>query len=158
MVRGYREPMSPAWDLIFRGLYRFLTLAGPIIRAWAGRFGLGNTVVLTVTGRRTGRPRSVALGLIRVQGAWYLGHPNGDASWTLNLRAAGGGSLRWPGQSPVRIVARELPAGDERRRAIAATWHQHPFPGNVIYWLARRHILAVGQYFRVQIGPGDDAA
>jgi hypothetical protein len=74
---------------------------------------------------------AVALGLIRMDGAWYLGHPNGDRNWTLNLRAAGRAKLRRSGEAPVTVEAEELPPGDERRRVVAATWHQHPFTGNL---------------------------
>lgn len=35
------------------------------------------------------RERSVLVGLIRVDRAWYVGHPNGEVAWTANLRTAG---------------------------------------------------------------------
>ncbi len=150
-VGGYGGTVSRGWDLLFRGFYRLLTLAGPGVRAWVSRFGLGNSVIVTVRGRRTGLPRTLVLGLIRVDRGWYLGHPNGDTSWTVNLRAAGRAELQWPHRAPVGIRVVELPPGEERRRVVNATWRQQPFPGNVLYWLARRHILAVGCYFRVEL-------
>jgi hypothetical protein len=143
-VRG-----SAVWRLSWRALYAFLRLIDPILRAaWA--FGmLGITVDLVLEGRRTGRRRSVLVGLLRADGRWYVGHPNGDAAWTRNLEAAGRADVRfWRGQR-VRVRAERLSRGDERAQAIDATWRQQPFPGNVIYRLARRHVQTVGVYFRL---------
>ena len=141
--------MSTTWSASFRLLYRALTWLSPLIRPVA-RVGLGNVAELMVTGRRTGRRRSVLLGLLRVDGQWYLGHPNGPASWTRNLDAAGDATLVLPHRVPIEVRPELLPSGEERRRVIAATWRQHVFPGNVIYWLARRHIFAVGRYYRIE--------
>ena len=136
---------SRAWGYGFRGLYRGLGLLDPLLRSWWWGHGLGNVVQVTVAGRRTGRPRQILLGLLVAGGQWYLGHPNGPAQWTRNLDAAGGRlKLTWPGQEPVSFEARALPAGPERDRAIEATG-QHPFPGNLIYRLGRRHVRAAGR-------------
>ena len=75
---------------------------------------------------------------------------NGATNWTRNLDAAGTAMLVLPHQQPVAIVPELLVDPDERRRVISTTWHQHPFPGNLIYWLARRHIAAVGRYYRIE--------
>ncbi len=88
----------------------------------------------------------------------YLGHPDGTCAWTRNLEAAGGGRLLHPGRAPERVVASRLPAGAEREAVIRATFRQHPFPGNVLYWLARRHVRAVGTYYRIELAPGDAEA
>jgi hypothetical protein len=122
----------------------------PLVRGWYRGRGIGNTVDLIVPGRRTGRPRPVLLGLLRVGDRVYLGHPNGDVAWTRNLEAAGAGEVR-PHDFPAFTVRPvRLGDGDERDAVISATWHQHPFPGNVLYFLARRHIRAVGAYFRLE--------
>jgi len=107
-----------------------------------------------VAGRATGRQRTFLLGLLRADGAWYLGHPNGGTAWTRNLESAPEAQLvlRWPNAFPV--VAHRLPPGEERTRAILAT-HQHIFPGTILYRLARRHILAVGVYFRIELADSD---
>jgi hypothetical protein len=141
--------MSRAWSVTLRCLYWLLTRMAPLIRPWA-ESGLGNVVELIVAGRRTGRRRVVLLGLLRVDDGWYLGHPNGPVDWTRNLDAAGSATLVLPRQPPMEIRLEPLPRGEERRRVIAATWRQHLFPGNVIYWLARRHVEAVGRYYRVE--------
>jgi F420H(2)-dependent quinone reductase len=112
-----------------------IRLLDPLLRTWWRGYGLGNVVELHVPGRRTGRERRVLLGLLRDDGSWFLGHPNGDTPWTLNLAAAGGGRLSLAPPTSIAIRARRLPPGDERDRAILATW-QHPFPGNLVYRLA----------------------
>jgi hypothetical protein len=142
--------VSRSWSLTLRLFYRVITRLQPLVRAWANRVGLGNVVELIVTGRRTGRRRVVLLGLLRVDGGWYFGHPNGPVDWTRNLDAAGSATLLLAHQPPIEIRPEQLPVGEERRRVIATTWHQHVFPGNVIYWLARRHIFAVGRYYRIE--------
>ncbi len=142
--------VSRFWTLALRLLYWGTTRLGPLVRPLAERGGLGNVVELIVVGRRTGRRRVVLLGLLRVDDGWYLGHPNGPVDWTRNLDAAGRATLVLPHQPSIEIRPELLPVGEERRRVIAATWHQHVFPGNVIYWLARRHIVAVGRYYRIE--------
>ena len=140
---------SPAWSLTYRAFYRLIRAADPLARAWWRRFGLANVVELRLRGRRTGRERSILLGLLIAEGRWYLGHPNGAVAWTLNLDASDGqATLVRPGLPPLAVVAYPLPPGPERERAILATW-QHPFPGNLLYRLGRRHILAVGRFYRV---------
>ncbi|MGH2488466.1 MAG: hypothetical protein ACRDFR_02445 [Candidatus Limnocylindria bacterium] len=141
---------SRAWSLFWRLGYAWLRLTDPLIRiAWKAG-GLGITIDLGMTGRRTGRRRSVLVGLIEVAGRWYVGHPNGHAAWAQNLAAAGEGVVSWPSgvSHPVRAV--RLPVGDERDAAILATAHQQPFPGNLAYRAARGHILARGVYFRLE--------
>ena len=106
-------------------------------------------------GRRTGQPRRVLLGLLRDDGRWFLGHPNGDVAWTLNLEAAGGGELGFADGHSLPVRATRLAPGDLRDRAIAAT-RQHVFPGNLIYRLAWSHIRAVGTYFLIAPAEGAD--
>lgn len=143
-------PPSRVWARGFRVLYRTLGWMDPFLSGWWGRFGLGNVVRVTIPGRLSGVPRETLLGLLVADGHWYLGHPNGAAEWTRNLDAAAGQLLlTWPGQLPVRLLARLLPRGPERDRAILATW-QHPFPGDLIYRLGRRHVRAVGRYYRLE--------
>jgi hypothetical protein len=151
--------VSPTWDRAFRTFYWFVTRLAPVVRPWVERFGLGNVVELVVPGRRSGRQRVVLLGLLRVDGGWYLGHPNGAVNWTRNLDVAGGATLVLPRQPPPMVIRAELlPAGEERRRVIAATWHQHVYPGPILYWLARRHISDVGRYYRIEVDGNAGAA
>ena len=155
----YPGQASRAWSFGFRALYRLLGWLDPLLWRWWLVFGLGNVVQVTIAGRRTGAPRKTLLGLLMADGSWYLGHPNGPAQWTQNLDAARGRLLvTWPGQTFVAFQAFPLSPGPERDRAIRAT-DQHPFPGNVIYRLARRHVRAVGRYYRLELeGAGEPEA
>lgn len=157
-MKAHARALSPFWDHVFRATYWVITRLGRPVRWWVRRFGLGNVVDLEVPGRRTGRPRPVLLGLLRAGGRWYLGHPNGEVSWTRNLDAAGEASIVIRTAPPLEVRAILLPDGVERDEAIAATWRQHVFPGNVLYWLARRHIGAVGRYYRIEPLQSADAA
>ncbi len=152
------EPLEPResrfWRVAFRILYRFLRLTDPFIRsAIAMRApGLDGIVRITVPGRRSGRTRRTLLTLLSVDGAWYLGHPNGETPWTLNAQSTGWLEVDPPPVAGPRVIVTRLAAGPERDAVIRATWSQQPFPGNLIYRAARRHIAAVGVYFRLEPG------
>jgi hypothetical protein len=139
------------WSLFFRAMYRFLRLLDPVLRAvWRRGLPLfGRIVDLRVVGRRTGRARRTLVTLLTVRGAWYVGHPNGGADWTSNLAAGAGAELGLASGESRRVSAVRVDAGPEREAVIRATWSQQPFPGNVIYAVARRHVRAVGVYFRL---------
>jgi hypothetical protein len=137
------------WDPAFRLLYRLLGWLDPAIRAVWERAGLGNVIELRVPSRRTGRRRTVLIGLLRAGDEWYIGHPNGDAAWTRDVEAASALELRPYRGDPLVLRAVRLGPGDERERAIRATG-QHPFPGNLIYRLGRGHVRAAGVYFRLE--------
>ncbi len=141
---------SAAWRLSLRLLYGVLRLLDPVLRVWWQTTGIGITALLTVRGRRSGRQRSVLVGLLNVDRHQYVGHPNGPVDWTRNLTVAGEARLaQMPGMwATLRAVP--LSDGPERDAVIAATARQQPFPGNLVYRAARRHIKAVGVYFRLE--------
>lgn len=141
---------SAMWNRWLPIQYRLIRLLDPLVRLVWRAYGLGNVVELHVTGRRTGRPRAILLGLLRDGDHWFLGHPNGDVPWTLNLEAAGSGELVFRPPTRLAIHATRLGDGELRDRAIAAT-NQHAFPGNIVYRLARAHIRAVGTYFLIDL-------
>jgi deazaflavin-dependent oxidoreductase (nitroreductase family) len=58
------------------------------------RLGVGNFVVLTTTGRKSGQARSVTLAPISDGDAEYLVSPYGEVAWALNVRANPRASLR----------------------------------------------------------------
>lgn len=125
----------------------------PILRiAWSSG-GLGITSRLSVRGRRTGRDRSVLVGLIQIDRRWYVGHPNGEVGWTANLRSAGGARVAPAPGAPVDVHAEPLADGPERDAVIRAAGEQQPFPANLLYRAARRHILSEGRYFRLEPSP-----
>lgn len=141
---------SPLWNVIFRAAYSLIrALDLPLRGTWAAG-GLGITSELTVRGRNSGLPRSVLIGLIELNGRWYVGHPNGDVSWTTNLRSAGGGCIAPRPDWSLDVTAQPLAEGHERDAVILATAQQQPFPANLLYRAARRHILREGRYFRLE--------
>jgi hypothetical protein len=144
---------SRGWSAYFRVQYRVIRFVDPLVHPFWRAWGLGNVVELDLVGRRSGRPRRVLVGLLRADGGWYVGHPNGETGWTRNLAAREEATLivSWPSRLTVRH--RRLAAGEERDRAIRAT-SQHVFPGNIVYRLARAHIRATGEYFALEVVDG----
>ncbi len=96
-------------------------------RAVAGlaRLGIGvwGACILTVRGRRSGRPRSTPVNVLTHRGARYLVSPRGTTEWVRNLRAAGEGELR-SGRSVQRFTATELSDAEkpEVLRAYLRRW------------------------------------
>lgn len=105
-------------------------------------------------GRVTARTRRTLVTLLHVDGAWYIGHPNGAAAWTRNAEAAGWVEIDPPGAAGPRFAVRRLDAGPERDAVVRATGTQQPFPANLLYRAAARHVGAVGVYFRLEHVPG----
>lgn len=146
--------MSRFWARFFPFFYRLLRFGDPLIeRVWR-RFGLGNVVEIVTTGRRSGAPRAAFVGVLRVGEREYVGHPNGHAAWVGNILANPEAEIRAGDGTSRRVRAIPLPDGPERAAAIRAAFRQHPFPGGVIYWLARSHVRSAGTYFRLEpVGP-----
>ncbi len=142
---------SAIWAVSFRVMYRGLRLLDPLIRSAiaVGAPGLDGVVELRFPGRRTGRPRHTLVTILDVDGRWYVGHPNGDAGWIRNVEAAGSVTIDPPGAKGARFWVGRLAPGPERDAVIRATWKQQPFPANLLYRAARRHIAAVGVYHRL---------
>jgi len=135
-MRYDRPPLMTAsasrgWRVAFRVLYRLLRWLDPLLRLWwrLDLPPLGRSVLVVVTGRRSGRPRSVMLTLLVVEGVRYVGHPNGAAPWTRNVEAAGVVTLRDSRGVESSWRAMRLRPGAERDAVIRATWSQQPFPG-----------------------------
>jgi deazaflavin-dependent oxidoreductase (nitroreductase family) len=85
---------------------RWLKLVNAVTKA-GHRIGIptGPTMVLTVTGHKTGKPRSTPVSPLEVGGRLYVvaGFPGAD--WVRNARAAGSGTLtRGRHRHRVRIV------------------------------------------------------
>ena len=136
-----------AW---WRVWYRLLRLIDRPLMWLTLRYGFRNLVVLHVVGRRSGRVRSLPLGLLTLADGRYIGHPSGDTGWTLNLRAAESAGLESAGLGKVGVRAVVLPRGPERDAVVRATFRQHPFPGNALYRLTGRHVLETGVFFRLE--------
>ena len=67
--------------------------------------------LLTVRGRRSGQPRTVALAMSERNGSRYVGSPYGIVDWVRNLRAAGEATLT-RGRRSETVKATELPKGE----------------------------------------------
>lgn len=141
-------------------MYRFLRLVDPFIRSWVanGAAGLDGIVELKVSGRRSGNERSILLTLLSAGGEWYVGHPNGETEWTRNAESAGVVSIDPPAAHGTTFRVVRLPPGPERDAVIRATRDQQPFPANLVYRAASRHIGAVGVYFRLVPAEGEAAS
>lgn len=147
---------SAAWAIAFRVMYRGLRLLDPLIRSGiaGGLPGLDGVVELRYTGRRTGRARGTLVTILDVDGRWYVGHPNGPAAWVRNVESAGFVEIEPAGALGARFRVVTLEPGPERDAVIRATWKQQPFPANLVYRAARRHVAAVGVYHRLEPMPG----
>ena len=166
MTAGEPDPLplrprrSRAWSIAFRAFYRIVRAVDPLVRSSiANRLpGLDGIVELRFVGRRTGRPRRTMITLLSLEGRWYVGHPNGEASWVRNIEAAGWVDIEPPGRDGPRFRVDRLAPGPERDAVIRATARQQPFPANLLYRAAQRHIAAVGVYDRLEPVPTDDGA
>lgn len=71
-------------------------------------FGGYPMYLLTVRGRKSGQPRTVAIAIIRRNGKRYVSTPYGVVDWVRNLRAAGEAVIT-RGRRSETISARETP-------------------------------------------------
>jgi deazaflavin-dependent oxidoreductase (nitroreductase family) len=109
-------------DIRERYAGRLLRLANPIARRliWAGMPTGAPNVLLTVRGRRTGKPRTLPVGLLELDGRQFVQASYGAAGWAANLRAAGQATIASRGRR-VAVEAVELSpeeAGAILRRAL----------------------------------------
>jgi len=159
--RTHVDSGSRAWRLIWRGAYVLARRIGPFVRLlvtldspWYG----DAIVELRLVGRRSGRPRPILVTLIRVEDAWYVGHPNGPRAWLANLSAADSVPVGLPRGGTINMRGRPLGLGEERNRVIRATPSQQPWPGSMLYWASQSHILRAGIYYRLKAADGADGA
>jgi len=153
MLSDVQSDGSRLWRAAFRFQYRILALVDHRVRGQWRRGGIGNIVELEVP-RRDGRGvRNRLLGVLHADGKNYVGHPNGDVGWTRDLAAAGTGVVRYSNGVEWHFKATPVADGAEREAVIRSTG-QHPFPANLVYRLGRRHVRAVGVYFRLTDATG----
>lgn len=75
------------------------------LMAGVARLGLGRFMVLTTTGRKSGRPREVTLASISDHEGEYLVSPYGNSAWVLNARSNPEATIRRGGStSTVQLV------------------------------------------------------
>jgi deazaflavin-dependent oxidoreductase (nitroreductase family) len=100
-------------------------------------------VLLTTRGRRSGKLRTVPLGMLDLDGRWYMQASYGETGWVANIRADGEATVTHPGGRPVPVQVIELSpeeAGAVLRRALQGFRRSRVF----------RALL--GRHFRPPIG------
>ena len=87
-----------------RGISVFNAIAKPLL---AAGIPMGFNGLLTVSGRKTGQPRTTPVAIIEVDGRRWIWCPWGERHWVRNLRAAGRATIEVRRQTE-QVVAREL--------------------------------------------------
>jgi deazaflavin-dependent oxidoreductase (nitroreductase family) len=111
-----------------------------VVNKVAMSLGVGGSVTLAVTGRRSRQERTIPLVPVEHEDATYLVSARGETAWVQNLRAAGTCELRRRGRSPERYTAEEVPV-EEREpiigryrakagRSVQPLWRKLPDPGD----------------------------
>ena len=125
--------------------YRVGTFArfGNLMTAEMIKLGIGpaGLHLLTVRGRKTGKPRTTPVNLIEQDGHRWLVAPYGNVQWVRNARAAGRVELR-RGRTTQHCLIREATPGEA---------------GPVLRSYLRRLNLVVGPYFDVAPSNPDSA-
>jgi len=127
--------MSTTYPLLARGVPSLVTgLNRLITRLLRTGLPLGPNVLLTVHGRKTGRPYTFPIALLELDGRRYVQGAFGETSWVRNLRAVPGASIA-KGRWHQDVDARELPpeeAASVLRDALApfiSHWYTAPLVG-----------------------------
>jgi len=93
--RAARVPRSVS---IFSPILKFLLAAG---------IPLGFNRLITIRGRKSGLPRTVAIAVIEASGGRWIWAPWGEVHWVRNLRAAGSATIKMRGRDE-EVRATEL--------------------------------------------------
>lgn len=100
--------------------------AGNAVIRWLAEAGISvaGTRALRVRGRKSGRPRSVVINLLTVDGVDYLVSPRGNTQWARNVRAAGVVEVgpRWR-RRPARVTEVEDARKPEILRRYLRRWY-----------------------------------
>ena len=115
---------------------------------------IGTFAVLTVPGRKTGRPVDVPLIVFPCGGDDYLVAPYGVVNWVRNLRAAHGRAELRRGQATEKIRAVELPA-EEAGLILKSSLRSGPpgIPRPIVRVFRRYSVLP---YLEVDLDSSDD--
>lgn len=89
---------------------RFLRLLNPAVRRLisAGLPTGAPNVLLATRGRRSGKTRSVPLGLLEIDGRRFVQASYGETGWVANLRADGAATITYPGGRSLPLEGVEL--------------------------------------------------
>ena len=107
-MSGHRA--SPRLDVRNRMAGRILRLFNPITRRFisAGLPTGAPNVLLTMRGRRSGKLRTVPIGMIELDGRSFVQASYGEIGWVANLRADAEATVTHPGGRRVPVRAIEL--------------------------------------------------
>lgn len=114
---------SPRLDVRYRVGGRMLRLVNPLVRRLisAGLPTGAPNVLLTTRGRRSGTLRTVPVGMLSLDGHWFVQGSYGQTGWVANLRVDAEAIVTHPGGRRVSVHAIELSpeeAGAVLRRAL----------------------------------------
>jgi deazaflavin-dependent oxidoreductase (nitroreductase family) len=139
--RGPRERVLTAFSLAFFRAF------GPLIRRAIRRGIAGPNVLLTVRGRRSGRPRTTPVAMLELGDAQYLQASFGEVNWVRNLRASGEARVA-RGHWSETCRATELPpetAGRLMRTALAS-FHRSRLVGAILGPTIRPPVAVLYRY------------
>jgi deazaflavin-dependent oxidoreductase (nitroreductase family) len=149
------DRLAPAGlDLRNRVAGRLLRAINPLAR-WMISAGIPTgapNVLLTVRGRRSGKPRTVPVAMLELDGAWFVQACFGETGWVANLRTAGEATVTHPGGRRAPVQAIELSpeeAGPVLQRALAPFRRSRLF--RALYGPHARGPVAVMWAFRVRM-------
>lgn len=113
----------PRLDVRNRMAGRMLRLFNPVTRRFisAGLPTGAPNVLLTMRGRRSGKVRTVPIGLLELDGRSFVQASYGEIGWVANLRAGGEATVTYPSGRRLPVQAIELSpeeAGAVLRRAL----------------------------------------
>ena len=98
-----------------RGIPSIVNRLNPLVRRLlALGLPMGPNVLITVRGRKSGRPYTFPVAILERDGREYLFSPFGEVNWVHNLRAAGEATIR-RGRRDRRMTAVELSPRSPRR-------------------------------------------
>jgi deazaflavin-dependent oxidoreductase (nitroreductase family) len=99
---------------------------------------LGPMMLLTVRGRKTGKPRTIPIDVYERDDRRFLIATHGEGNWVHNLRAAGEGilSLGWKRQAFTAVELTPEAAGAVIRDTLSPLLASHGLRGSVL----RRHL------------------
>src|SRR2546423_3680540 len=105
-----RENASPRLDVRNRLAGRMLRIFNPFVRRLisAGLPTGAPNVLLTMRGRRSGRWRTVPIGMIELEGRSFVQASYGEIGWVANLRADGEATVTHPDGRLIPVRAIEL--------------------------------------------------
>ena len=118
---------TPVTSTIPSIVHRLQPLVNAALRAG---IPMGPNVLMTIRGRKSGLPRTVAVAVLRADGRDVVFSPFGEVAWVHNLRAAGEAEIR-RGRRRRVVTAVELPPDEAARHLSDWLTRAHQRAANV---------------------------